>query len=232
MDAYRLLVIAHIAAGSVALVSFWIAAFARKGGPLHKRVGKAYLLAMLGVLASALPMALVFIARGRINIGVFLGYLVVITGTSVWLGWRAIQLKRNLVGYHDPRFKQVAIANLIAGLAVFGFGLQAGSALLSGFSWVGIIIGISMLRQLRTLPTARNWWLREHYRAMLGNGVATHVAFLGIGLNGFLSSFGIPMLQLVPWFAPLVVAGIASVYLDRRYGAANAVGAGNLVVSQ
>ena len=113
----------------------------------------------------------------------------------------------------------MAIANLIAGLAVFGFGIQVGSALLSGFCWVGIIIGISMLRQLRSLPTARNWWLREHYRAMLGNGVATHVAFLGIGLKGFLSSFGIPMLQLVPWLAPLVVAGIASVYLDRRYGA-------------
>ena len=35
---------------------------------------------------------------------------------------------------------------------------------------------------------------------MLGNGVATHIAFLGIGLNGFLTSFGIPALMLPPWF--------------------------------
>jgi len=53
MTAYQLLVTAHIAAGSVALLTFWTAAIARKGSPLHKGVGKAYLIAMLGILALA-----------------------------------------------------------------------------------------------------------------------------------------------------------------------------------
>ena len=219
MTAYQMLVTAHIAAGSVALLTFWTAAIARKGSTLHKGVGKAYLIAMLGILASALPMALMFISRGRIGIGVFFAYLVVITGTSVWLAWRSIRMKRDVRGYHDRRYRIVGWANVIAGLAVFAIGLDRGNALLMGFCWVGVFTGIGMLRQARTLPTAPNWWLREHYGAMLGNGVATHVAFLGVGLNGFLSSFGIAWLQLVPWFGPLTVALVAGVYLNRRYGA-------------
>jgi len=222
MDAYRWLVFAHIAAGSVALLSFWMAAFVRKGSSLHKRVGKAYLIAMLGILASAVPMSMLFIARGRISIGVFFAYLVVITGTTVWLSWRAIKLKRDKAAYHNRSYRVVAWANLLAGLAVFAFGAQRGSMLLSTFCWVGVVLGIGMIRQARTLPTAPNWWLKEHYGAMLGNGVATHVAFLGVGLNGFLASFGLPWLQLLPWFAPLIVATVAAVYLNRRYAPRNA----------
>lgn len=219
MDAYRWLVIAHVAAGTVALLTFWAAAFARKGSPLHKRVGKGYLIAMLGILGSALPMAMVFFSRGRIGVGVFLVYLVVITGTTVWLAWRSIQFKRDARAYHDRRYRVVGWANLLAGLGVFAIGLARSDMLLSTFCWVGVFAGIGMLRQARSLPTAPNWWLREHYSAMLGNGVATHIAFLGIGMNDFLASFGIAWLQLLPWFAPLAVAGVAAVYLNRRYGA-------------
>ena len=74
-----------------------------------------------------------------------------------------------------------------------------------------------MLRQARNPPDARNWWLREHYGAMLGNGVATHVAFLGIGLRDVIASFDSAWLQLLPWFLPLGVALVAGVYLDRKY---------------
>lgn len=217
MNAYALLVTAHIGVGTLALVSFWIAGFARKGSPLHKLAGKTYLSAMLGILLTAIPMAGVFFARGRTGVGVFLVYLVVITGTTMWLSWRAIRLKRAIADFHNTRYRQVAVANLLAGAIVFAIGLNLGSLLLSLFCWVGVFAGVGMLRQARSLPGARNWWLKEHYGAMLGNGVATHVAFLGIGLNGFLSSFGVAWLQLVPWFAPIAAAVVAGIYLDRKY---------------
>lgn len=219
MDAYRWLVYAHIAAGSLALLTFWIAAFARKGSALHVRVGQVYLGAMLGVVLSALPMAAVFFARGKPGIGTFLLYLVVLTGTSIWLARRAIRRKRDVQGYHDRRYRLVGWANLVAGAASLAVGLKLGSTLLGGFSFVGIAIGIGMLRQARRLPDARNWWLKEHYGAMLGNGVATHVAFLGIGMRTVIASFDQAWMQLVPWFGPLAVALVAGVILDRRYGA-------------
>jgi hypothetical protein len=218
MSAYQMLVYAHITAGSVALLTFWTAAIARKGSALHLQVGKVYLGAMLCVVYSALPMAAVFFARGKPGIGTFLLYLVVLSGTSIWLARRAIQRKRDLHGYHDRRYRQVGWANLAAGAASLVVGLKLGSMLLGGFSFVGIAVGIGMLRQARNLPEARNWWLKEHYGAMLGNGVATHVAFLGIGMRSVLASFDQAWLQLVPWFLPLAVALIAGVYLDRRYG--------------
>lgn len=219
MNAYRWLVYLHIAAGSVALLTFWIAAIARKGSALHVRVGQVYLGAMLGVVLSALPMAAVFFARGKPGIGTFLLYLVVLSGTSIWLARRAIQRKRDLHGYHDRRYRQVGWANLGAGAASLAVGLKLGSTLLGGFSVVGIAVGIGMLRQARKLPEARNWWLKEHYGAMLGNGVATHVAFLGIGMRNVIASFDQAWLQLVPWFGPLAVALVVGVMLDRRYGA-------------
>lgn len=217
MDVYRWLVFAHIAAGSIALLTFWTAAIARKGSPLHRAVGKGYLLAMLAIMATALPMAAVILRAGVVWVAVFLVYLVVITATSCWLAWRAIRRKREQRAYFDGRFRAVAWLNLCAGLVVFAFGLAIRNPLLATFCWIGVAIGVGMLRQLRNPPTARNWWLQEHYGSMLGNGVATHVAFLGIGLRDVIASFDSAWIQLLPWFLPLGVAMVAGVYLDRKY---------------
>lgn len=219
MNLYQGLVWAHIAAGSVALVSFWSAALARKGSALHKAVGKIYLGAMLAILGTAAPMSVVFLWRGKLGIGVFFAFLVLITGSSCWLSWRAIALKRDAASYFNTRYRALGWANLVSGVLVSALGWQIGNALLAGFSWVGIFIGIGMLRKARALPTARNWWLQEHYGAMLGNGVATHVAFLGVGLRSVIAASGITWLQYLPWFGPLALALLAGVYLDRRYGA-------------
>jgi hypothetical protein len=181
MDMYRALVLLHIGFGVVALATFWTAAWLRKGSSLHRRVGTSYLLAMLGVLGTALPMSAVFLWRGQTAIGVFLAYLVVITATACWLARRAVRLKRDRPAYYDARFRAVAWINLVAGVGVFALGIAIGHALLYLFCWVGVAIGVGMLRDLRLTTAPPNWWLREHYGSMLGNGVATHVAFLGIG---------------------------------------------------
>lgn len=221
MSVYTLLLIVHIAAGVIALIGFWIAGLSRKGSPLHKTVGRLYLAAMLGVVGTSLPMAAFHLAAGRVGIGVFLLYLVVITATSMWLSWRAVQLKRDAAAFYNRAYVVVGVLNVLAGLGVFGIGLVQSQGLLTSFSWVGVLIGIGMLRAARaarqTAP-AGSWWLREHYGAMLGNGVATHIAFLGIGMRPLLQALDSPIAMLLPWFLPLAVAGVASVILDRRYG--------------
>jgi hypothetical protein len=106
---------------------------------------------------------------------------------------------------------------------VFAIGIGIGDALLYLFCWVGVFIGASMLQRQRQLPQAPNWWLREHYGAMIGNGVATHIAFLGIGLRGVIGAIGWPWLSLVPWLAPLAFAIAATLYFNRRYAPRPAV---------
>lgn len=220
MSVYSVLVVLHIVAGVVALITFWVAGLSRKGSPLHKGAGRIYLQSMLGVLGTALPMSLFHLAAGRVGIGTFLAYLVVITGTAMWLSWRAIQLKREPDLYFNQPYLVVALLNIVSGLGVFALGVERSQPLLMGFSWVGVVIGVGMLRKYRASRHARptgNWWLSEHYGAMLGNGVATHIAFLGIGMRPLLQAFESPIVMLLPWFLPLIVSGIVGYRLDRRY---------------
>lgn len=217
MTFYKMLLAVHVAAGLVALITYWGAALARKGSLLHRRIGQVFLVAMLGIVLTAVPIAIAFIRQGRVGFGVFFGYLVVITFTAMWSGWRAIRSKRDVRGYLNPFYRVLAWFNISSGVIVFAIGLELSSVLLMGFCWIGILGGIGMLRQLRAPPTARNWWLKEHYSAMIASGIATHVAFLGLGLARMLRPFDIVPPQELAWFAPIAFAIAARVYLDRKY---------------
>ena len=215
---YRTIVLTHIACGVVALVTYWMAGLSKKGSPFHKRSGKVYLVAMIGIIASSLYLAASAFAGGKPVIGTFLAYLVVITATAMWLGWTSIRRKREQTRFRDRGYVALALGNVISGGVVFAFGVNVADYLLMGFSWVGIIIGGQMLwRAWRPLDEAK-WWLREHIGAMLGCGIATHIAFLGIGLNRLLDALDVSAnLGLLPWFGPIAVAQIASVWLGRKY---------------
>lgn len=220
MDAYRLTVYLHLAAGTLALVTYWSAALARKGSPLHIAIGRTYLLTMIVVLVTSAALAATFIVSGRPAIGTFLAYLVVITATACWLAWRAIRNKRAPESYFGRGFHHLGWLNLGAGLLTFGIGVKLGISLLMIFSWVGILGGAAMIRQVRRPPAMKpRWWLREHYFNVLGTGVATHIAFLGLGLNRLLEPLGLQPPQLLAWTLPLFVAFLAAIWLDRRYGA-------------
>ena len=85
------------------------------------------------------------------------------------------------------------------------------------FSLIGLLLGVDMWRRRRIIPRQPQWWLREHYSAMLGNGVATHIAFLVIGLPRLLPGIDGGALYYAAWFVPLVVSIAANVWLDRRF---------------
>jgi hypothetical protein len=220
MTTYQMLVAAHGLIGTVALITFWLAAGLRKGSPMHRRVGQAYLLAMLGIIVTALPMAWVFHGTGRTGTAAFLAYLVVITAAGVWSQWRAIRDKGDVVRYTGAVYLALGVLSLLAGLGVLLLGIRTGSPLLMGFSGVGVSVGIDRLRKrLRRdrLAARPRWWMVEHYNAVLGNGIATHIAFLAIGLPRLLPAIGGGALTYVAWFGPVLVAIVAKVWLDRRW---------------
>lgn len=217
---YPILVAAHATVGVVALVAFWSAAALRKGSVLHRRAGQAYLLAMLAIIVTAIPMVGFQYQQGRTVTAAFLGYLVVIVATGVWGAWRAIRDKHDVERYTGAVYQALAWLCLASGIAVLALGLRVGAPLLIGFSAVGLFAGQDMLRKRRhraRLAAQPRWWLAEHYGAMLGNGVATHIAFLSIGLPRLLPGIDGTALHYLGWFAPLVVAVAAKVLLDRRW---------------
>ena len=103
---------------------------------------------------------------------------------------------------------------------MLALGVKVGSPLLAGFSAIGLFAGQDMLRKRRNparLGAQPRWWLTEHYTAMLGNGIATHVAFLAIGLPRLLPAVDGTALHYVAWFGPVAVALVAKVVIDRRW---------------
>src|SRR5690606_12658906 len=128
--------------------------------------GRVYLLAMVLVVASGVPLTLARLAAGQLAGAAFLGYLLLLVGTSVWLSWRAIRDRPHPARYLGPTYLALAMANPLAGLAVLWLGLDRGQPLLAGFSLVGILTGVDMLRRRRIIPTLPRWWLQEHYGAM------------------------------------------------------------------
>lgn len=217
---YPTLVILHGLAGAAALGSFWTAGFARKGGKVHRIAGTTFVWAMVFICATALPMAGIVWSQSQ-TFSAFLFYLVVITGTSVWLGRRAIRWRGTEADFRGPVYVVVALANVLASLVVLAVGLASGLLLLSGFSVVGLIIGGGMLRRCFRPRGGRNWWLEQHYDSMIGSGAATHVAFIALGLRRLVSAAGWQLpdeVVLFGWIAPVVVAFVAGAWLDRRYG--------------
>lgn len=213
---YTALVASHGSFGLIALSSYWMAGFARKGSPFHRRVGRWFLIAMMGIGITGVPLALLRFWHGNTVGGVFLLYLLVITFNAAWSGWRAVQLKRDFAAYSGPAYKAVAWMTLLSGAAVLVLGLQVHDTVLTGFSFVGLLRGGLMLR-LATRAAPPGWALKEHFGSMIGCGVATHIAFLSIGLAGIIPAAYAAPVQRAAWLGPLVLALIAGVYFSRKY---------------
>ena len=216
--AYLIAKYLHLSLGVLALASFWTAALARKGSGPHKLAGKAYVLVMAGLLLPAIPLSGRTLLHFSTVFGLFLFYLLLITGTALWRAWTAVRRKRDFSAYANDAFRRLGWLNIAGGAAILGVGAAAAQPVLLGFSAVGILAGRGMLRLAQDGPPHARWWMAEHISAMLGCGVATHIAFLLIGLPRVLpAGWNGPALQTFGWLAPLAVSALAGRLLARKY---------------
>jgi len=214
---YSILVSVHVGAGCVGLATFWLAAALRKGTRLHRRIGATYLLALCVVIATTPFLAAAAFAAGQPVIGTFLAYLTVITATAAWSAWRAIRDRAAPAAFFGRGYVALAWLNLASGAVVLALGLATNQLVLVGMSVIGLALGVDRLRRARRPVITSGWWLRQHYAAILGCGIATHIAFLSIGLRKLLPEWA-TLTPYLGWFAPLAIAMLAKVWLDRRYG--------------
>lgn len=211
----------HVVAGCAALVLFWLAALARKGRTLHRRAGQGYLLAMLLVMITAIPLVALAWLRGQVVIALFLGYLVVLVALGCRNAWLAIRFRRQPERYGGPDMLLLAGLVGLVGLLVVAAGLRHGAWILVVFGLIGPLGTLQTLAWVRDrrrgLALAPGWWLKEHYGAMIGNGVATHIAFFQIGLLRSFPGLDARLVQPLAWFLPLTLAVLAAIWLGRRH---------------
>jgi hypothetical protein len=212
----------HLAAGVAALFLFWVPALTKKGSPVHRRAGRWYAAAMLTVLVTAVVLAGQFLLQGRVVFGAFLLFLGVITGTSLWNGWRVLRLKREPARYAGRTQRFVGALNVVGGATVMAVGWAPAAPLLLDFGPVGFLIGGPMLLARGRAADDPRWWLREHLTGMIGSGIAAHVAFLVFGGRQLLG-LQVGGAGVLLWVVPLVAGTLAIIALNVHYRGGNAM---------
>lgn len=218
MNLYPLIVTAHLVAGTVALVTYWTAGLMKKGSPRHRRVGQVYLLSMVAIMVTGAPLVLRALEQGHHYAAAFLGFLLLLVAQGVWSSWRAIRDRRSPQRFFGPVFWSLAVACAIAGAGMVWLGISIGQPIFAVFGGIGGVLCLGAMKARRRADSDPIWWLREHYGAMIGNGIATHIAFFSIGLRKLVPGLDPQLVQNFAWFTPLAVAAVAAWWIGRKYG--------------
>ena len=225
---FRGLIAAHILAGSIGAVSFWVPVIGRKGGVYHKRFGRVFTVSLLvtGSLAVALsaftlsdPAVTHPRLVGQFGVpfirGIF-GWMMLHVGlltiNLTWYGWLCI---RNRGAYAANRTKLnvgLQYAVIAAALNCAWQGWRIDQPLMMAISVVGVATGGTNLAFLYARRHQPMDWLKEHIKAIVGAGISVYTAFMAFG-----SVRVFPAMALHPamWSVPLVV-GLAILLYHRR----------------
>jgi len=186
--------VVHVACGGVALAAAGVALGAAKGGGLHRRSGRVYVLGMLGVTLTTLALVAARPDPFLLAVGVFSFYL-------VFSGWRAGVVRDGRPG--RPDHVAAAIMAVTAALMLGGgaAGLSAGAGarpvILLAFGAIGLALVLADWRDWRRGPVTGRARIARHLSRMLAGSIATLTAAAVVNL-GFLPA-------LVVWLGPTVL---------------------------
>lgn len=168
----RVILLIHIVAGSIALLTALIALLTAKGKGMHVKAGRIYALAMTLVFVTALPLAIWGSDIFLLLIAIFSFYL-------VFAGWR---FARNRRGHPHPADWAAVILMGLAGLGMWGYGVVLWQARDS--QWVTMVLfgGIALALGL---VDAQTYWrqtakgvarIARHLTNMMAGTIATVTA--------------------------------------------------------
>jgi hypothetical protein len=227
----------HIAAGSIALILFWIPAIAGKGGRTHIRAGWFYVICMSVVVVTAFAMSgltfsiplavrqitrplspaeLAHFLRSQRMFATFLAYLAAVTLASGWQGIWAIETRRQPKTMRTPFGLALNVAVILGGLTVLILGIKYRNAPLIGLSPIGPLIGAGNLHYLLRGPQSRMHWWYEHLGSMVGTGIAGYTAFLVFGGSRMFPSVARSQLYTLFWVLPSLV-GVPAIFVLVAY---------------
>ena len=216
------LLFAHVIAGFISLVLFWVPVATRKGGVNHRKVGTWYVWGMWVVASSAFILSIENLIQGQINMAIFLGFLSLITARPLWLGIECLNSKKGVTPKYRIAHLGTSLVVAVAGAGLLFYGLSISS----GFSVLMIIFGILGLTAAGEAVTllksgsghAYKQWLDDHIANMCASGIAAHTAFLIFGARSFVSSVDNAVFSIAVWVTPSIIGVIGIEYAKRRFG--------------
>jgi hypothetical protein len=234
---FQILLRAHIGAGAVALLLFWIPAIAPKGGKVHIRAGLFYAVCMSIVVLTALtmsgltfaapltirgiappptPAGLALFLRNQRIFATFLGYLGTLTLAAGWQGISAIQTKKEPRKMRNPFALALNALVILGGFVVLFLGIRYGHGPLIGMSPIGPLVGVGNLKYLLRGPQSRMHWWYAHLSSMLATGIAGYTAFIVIGGAHLLPSLARTQFFTIFWVLPSLV-GVPTIFATVAY---------------
>lgn len=215
------LLVIHIVCGFASLVLFWLPVAEKKGGNAHRKVGLWYVYTMSVVALSALVLSIENLLTDRITIGLFLGFLSLLTARPLWLGVECLNCKQGLTSRYKVIHFSTSIVLAISGFGLLMFGLSSSSSLATVMIVFGIL-GLTALTDVITMLRAKysaqsKQWLKDHIANMFVGGIAAHTAFLVFGGQSMLPSFQNQLFSIFMWTAPSVIGLIAIKWAKHKY---------------
>ena len=216
---FSILLTAHIIVGTLSLIVFWIPVFVKKGGDIHNKIGKIYVIIMWMVVLSAFGLSILNVFRGRLIMAGFLGFLALITAQPLWYGIVILKHKNSI----SVKVRKI---KLILNYSIFitGFGLVIWSFLLKiqGQSILLLIFGIlgvvSTFGSIFKKKEVNQSWLAEHIGGMVGTGIAAYTAFFAFGASTLMGGVFSGYLVAIPWMLPTLIGTILIKRMKRKYG--------------
>ncbi len=203
-----ILLISHVAAGTIALLIGLVPMFSKKGSSLHNRTGRVYVWCMTYVAATA---ALLFVLQSFTIFRLFLAGIAVFSFYLSTTGWRAVKQKKT--GF-TPVDKWLTYGTLFVSLGMISYGLflitRSASFMSILFTFFGVLTLVFASRDLFLFrkPVEKMHWFFQHFTRMGGSYIAAFTAFL-VNNNGRMLPTGTPeWVYLSGWIAPSIIGGM------------------------
>ena len=206
MSLFTLLLILHIAGGTVSLLLGLYIILAKKANRLHVLLGNVFFYAMLLSALVALPLSYLHPNYFLFIIGVFTSYMLL-------TGKRAIG-KKTVADVHWPDWLLSGIM-LLFGLAFMAYGsylLYRGNSfgiVLLVFGSISLFFVVQDTINFRGKSRFANNWLSTHIQRMTGSYIASVTAFLVVN-NTLLPG-------IVAWLAPTILLTPLIIIWTRKY---------------
>ncbi len=172
---HQISLLVHIIFGSLALLLGIIAMATKKGGKVHIRTGRLFLVAMTVVIGTALAGVFIFKANA------FLLVLTLLSGYQAFSGYRILKLKSNKAKLLDIGVACIAISSAIYFLYYLeSIGMIWAPVVI--YSTVGalfLIIAYDFLRYFIPAERYKKIWIYEHIYKMVAAFTALLAAFVG-----------------------------------------------------
>jgi uncharacterized membrane protein len=203
---YPPILLLHISAGMVGMVSGAVALTLRKGSPRHALAGKVFVVSMLTMAATATYLAVLKHQDSNIGGGILTFYLV----ATAWLTARRKDGETSMFDW-GALLVPVALGLLtwLQGIRMIQAGSPDGNFRVGMSFFIGTVLLLAGAGDLRMLLRGgvfgKQRIVRHLWRMCFGLFIATGSFFLGQGSKIFPSIFRQSPLMLVPAFLPLLL---------------------------